>query len=54
MRFAPKPGAPYAGAGQRYALMYRLIVAVNYPYRMCYIRFIGTHQAYDRIDAETV
>ena len=33
---------------------YRLIVAVNYPYRMCYIRFVGTHKAYDRIDAETV
>lgn len=33
---------------------YRLIVAVNYPYRMCYIRFVGTHKAYDRIDAATV
>ena len=33
---------------------YRLIVAVNYPYRMCYIRFVGTHKAYDRIDAGTV
>jgi mRNA interferase HigB len=33
---------------------YRLIVAVNYPYRMCYVRFVGTHKAYDRIDAATV
>lgn len=33
---------------------YRLIVAVNYPYRICYVRFVGTHQAYDRIDATTV
>jgi len=33
---------------------YRLIVAVNYPHRMCYIRFVGTHKAYGRIDAETV
>jgi len=33
---------------------YRLVVAVNYPYRMCYVRFVGTHQAYDRIDVATV
>ena len=32
----------------------RLMVALNYPYRMCYIRFVGTHKAYDRIDAATV
>lgn len=33
---------------------YRLIVAVNYPYRVVYIRFVGTHAEYDRIDAEEV
>ena len=33
---------------------YRLVVAVNYAYRMCYVRFVGTHQAYDRIDVATV
>jgi len=33
---------------------YRLIVKFNYPYRIGYIRFIGTHAEYDRIDAETV
>lgn len=33
---------------------YRLIVAVNYKYRMCYVRFIGTHNAYDKIDVATV
>ncbi len=33
---------------------YRLVVAINYPYRVCYIRFVGTHQAYNRIDAATV
>lgn len=33
---------------------YRLIVRVNYPYRMMYIRFIGTHQEYDQINAEEV
>jgi mRNA interferase HigB len=33
---------------------YRLVVAINYAYRVCHIRFVGTHQAYDQIDAETV
>lgn len=33
---------------------YRLIVKFNYPYRIGYIRFIGTHAEYDRIDAEAV
>ena len=33
---------------------YRLVVAVNYKYRICYVRFIGTHKAYDRIDVATV
>ena len=33
---------------------YRLVVAINYPYRMCYVRFVGTHQAYDRIEVASV
>ncbi len=33
---------------------YRLIVAVNYAYRICYVRFVGTHREYDRVDAKTV
>ena len=33
---------------------YRLIVKFNYPYRIGYIRFIGAHAEYDRIDAEEV
>jgi len=37
-------------AGNRY----RLLVKINYPYRVVYIRFIGTHAEYDRIDAETI
>jgi mRNA interferase HigB len=33
---------------------YRLIVRVNYAYQMVWIRFIGTHAQYDRIDADKI
>lgn len=33
---------------------YRLVVWINYPYRVVYIRFIGTHARYDRINAQTI
>ena len=33
---------------------YRIVVWINYPYRVVYIRFIGTHVQYDAIDAQTV
>jgi mRNA interferase HigB len=33
---------------------YRLIVLIRYDTQMVFIRFIGTHAAYDRIQAETV
>ena len=32
----------------------RLIVAVAYRFQAVYIKFIGTHAEYDRIDAATV
>ncbi len=33
---------------------YRLVVWINYGYRVVYIRFIGTHAQYDTIDAQTI
>jgi mRNA interferase HigB len=33
---------------------YRLVVAINYAYSIVYIRFIGSHQDYDKIDAATI
>ena len=33
---------------------YRLVVRVNYAYRVMYIRFVGTHAQYDRINVEEV
>jgi len=33
---------------------YRLVTAINYPYRVVYVRFVGTHVEYDQIDAEEV
>jgi len=32
----------------------RLLVRVNYPYRLIYVRFIGTHAQYNRINVEEV
>ena len=33
---------------------YRVVVWINYPYRVIYIRFVGTHRQYDSIDAQHV
>ena len=33
---------------------YRLIVKINYDYEMIWIRFIGTHKVYDKIEAQNI
>ncbi len=33
---------------------YRLVVWINYTYRVVYIRFIGTHSQYDKIDVQNI
>lgn len=33
---------------------YRLVVVVVYQHGVVYIRFVGTHEEYDRIDAATI
>jgi mRNA interferase HigB len=31
---------------------YRLVVRINYAYRVVYVRFAGTHGEYDQIDTQ--
>ncbi len=33
---------------------YRLVVWINFAYRVVYVRFVGNHAQYDQIDAQTV
>ncbi|MBK7129140.1 MAG: type II toxin-antitoxin system HigB family toxin [Crocinitomicaceae bacterium] len=33
---------------------YRLVVKINYDYHMVWIRFVGTHADYDKIDANKI
>ncbi len=33
---------------------YRLVVAINYSFSVVYIRFVGTHKEYDKINVATV
>jgi mRNA interferase HigB len=33
---------------------YRIIVAVQYKFKIVFIRFVGTHREYDQVEAATV
>lgn len=33
---------------------YRIVVWINYPYRVVYVCFIGSHRMYDTINAQTI
>ncbi len=33
---------------------YRLVVAIDYEFQVIFIRFIGTHSQYDKIDVKTI
>jgi len=33
---------------------YRLVVLIDYEFKVIFIRFIGTHKQYDKIDAKTI
>jgi mRNA interferase HigB len=33
---------------------YRLVTAINYDFGIVYIRFVGTHKEYDKINAEEI
>nr|MBD3621181.1 type II toxin-antitoxin system HigB family toxin [Sunxiuqinia sp.] len=33
---------------------YRMVIKFNFEYQLAFVRFIGTHSEYDKIDANTI
>ncbi len=33
---------------------YRLVIAIDYEFQVIFVRFIGTHKQYDKIDSKTI
>ncbi len=33
---------------------YRLVVAIDYEFQIIFVRFIGTHKQYDKIDVKSI
>jgi len=33
---------------------YRLVIAIDYEFQVIFVRFIGTHKQYDKIDAKII
>ena len=55
VRIAFASSRPLNGERVRFEIgSHRLIVAFDFRIRAAYIKFLGTHAAYDRIDALTV
>ena len=47
-------GISYRKLGEKHGIDFRLIAELNYDKGWVFIKFIGTHAQYDKVDAETI